>query len=342
MWKTQRFVFLDGLRGVAALAVAGLHAFTLSGADTSRFAGVALSVDFFFCLSGFVVACAYDERVGQMPFLEFVKKRAIRLYPMIFAGCVLGLIVAALVGKGEGAGGYAVAGALLLPAGLLANIGPYPINPPMWSLFFEVVASVIAYPLIVKHVPAKVLPWVLGSLGIALAGLAVAAGQVVTFGASLGVAHFPLGLLRVGFPFQAGMLIWRAYKILPHVRIPAWATLGALIAVLFMPRLPGVWNGAYQALAVVVLLPGVVFMGACAGPGLSKLWDALGRLSYPLYLVHWPVLIAVGAVLGGYGVAIPAGLVVAVATAWAILINFDEPIRARLGRKRRSVLGLNA
>ena len=49
-----------------------------------------LAVDFFFMLSGFVVAYAYDDRWGGMTQWGFYKRRLVRLQPMIIIGSLLG------------------------------------------------------------------------------------------------------------------------------------------------------------------------------------------------------------------------------------------------------------
>src|ERR1700750_3327259 len=90
----QHFEILDGLRGVAALAVVTFHFMEIVFSDYSKnFIGHGfLAVDFFFCLSGFVIAYAYDDRIGKMGLLEFFKSRAIRLHPLVILGSVLGLL----------------------------------------------------------------------------------------------------------------------------------------------------------------------------------------------------------------------------------------------------------
>src|ERR1700748_48755 len=90
----QHFEILDGLRGVAALAVVTFHFMEIAYSDYSQnFIGHGfLAVDFFFCLSGFVIGYAYDDRIGKMGVWEFFKSRLIRLHPMIIFGSVLGLL----------------------------------------------------------------------------------------------------------------------------------------------------------------------------------------------------------------------------------------------------------
>src|SRR6478735_4091604 len=90
----QHFEILDGLRGIAALAIVLFHFMEWVYNDYSKdFIGHGfLAVDFFFCLSGFVIAYSYDDRIGKMGVLEFFKSRLIRLHPLVISGSVLGLL----------------------------------------------------------------------------------------------------------------------------------------------------------------------------------------------------------------------------------------------------------
>jgi peptidoglycan/LPS O-acetylase OafA/YrhL len=89
----SHYEVLDGLRGVAALLVVAFH--ILEPNDYGiRFNQIInhgyLAVDFFFLLSGFVVAYAYDDRWPRMSQWNFYKRRLIRLQPMIVMGSLIG------------------------------------------------------------------------------------------------------------------------------------------------------------------------------------------------------------------------------------------------------------
>ena len=138
---------LDGLRGVAAVSVALMHL-----QQTARFKAAvpmpsALAVDFFFMLSGFVLAYAYFDRLDRgMPWCTFMRARVIRLYPLIPIGVLLGAGISLLKQHVQAA---AVPGEawfdipialLLLPAGLIAP-RPTPnftFNPPALVAVFRV------------------------------------------------------------------------------------------------------------------------------------------------------------------------------------------------------------
>ena len=86
---------LDGLRGVAAITVVWFHifeAFATSHLDQRINHGY-LAVDFFFILSGFVIGYAYDDRWGKMKTKDFIKRRVIRLHPMVVMGAIIGAVM---------------------------------------------------------------------------------------------------------------------------------------------------------------------------------------------------------------------------------------------------------
>src|SRR5262249_42582961 len=92
---TKHLSVLDGLRGTAAVSVVMFHFQELSIGMVSpnslwlRHAN--LAVDFFFCLSGYVIGYAYDRRREQMGILQFFRTRLIRLHPLVVLGVALGL-----------------------------------------------------------------------------------------------------------------------------------------------------------------------------------------------------------------------------------------------------------
>jgi peptidoglycan/LPS O-acetylase OafA/YrhL len=137
---------LDGLRGVAALCVLFLHS-----AELLKFTYVppsaGLAVDFFFLLSGYVLAFAYDQKLEakDYSFVWFAKLRLIRLYPMLFLGTSLGVAVA-ILGHTPASPLLIIGSFLLFPVGFISaiqNPQAYPYNNPVWSLFFELAVNFI-------------------------------------------------------------------------------------------------------------------------------------------------------------------------------------------------------
>src|ERR1700753_2687803 len=151
----QRFEILDGLRGIAALSVVTFHFMEIIYSDYSKnFIGHGfLAVDFFFCLSGFVIGYAYDDRIKEMGVWEFFKSRLIRLHPLVVFGSVLGLLAFLFDPFGGNSQAYS-AGKVVLIFITSALVIPYPvitersfnlfgINAPAWSLFWEYVANIV-------------------------------------------------------------------------------------------------------------------------------------------------------------------------------------------------------
>src|ERR1700723_4511178 len=89
----SHYFLLDGLRGVASLMVVIFHTFEpfSHGNPLKQIMNHGyLAVDFFFLLSGFVIAYAYDDRWSRMTQWEFYKRRLIRLQPMVIMGSLIG------------------------------------------------------------------------------------------------------------------------------------------------------------------------------------------------------------------------------------------------------------
>src|SRR5215469_11400435 len=112
-----------------------------------------LAVDFFFCLSGFVLPLAYEERFrASLTPLQFLRIRLIRLMPLIMLGTLVSAIYVLFRAR---VNGIEVSHGELLLATLLglANLpylaastaigGPqvFPLNGPQFSLFLEIVVN---------------------------------------------------------------------------------------------------------------------------------------------------------------------------------------------------------
>ncbi|NGM52243.1 acyltransferase [Caulobacter sp. 602-2] len=357
------YVILDGLRGVAALMVVVFHLFeAYSGGSPHKqiINHGYLAVDFFFLLSGFVVAYAYDDRWGGMTQWQFYKRRLVRLQPMIIVG---GLIGAALLGlqhwslfpKLEAVTVWQVIGVMLLGA-LMIPMTPsaeirgwgeiYPLNGPQWSLFYEYVANIL-YAVGLRKLPIRWLGALVAVSALALVGLLVLGprGDVIG-GWALNASGVHIGLTRVMFPFFAGVLLMRLGKRI-KVRHGFAVCSVLLIAALSLPRFGGperLWvNGLYEAACVILLFPLIVAIGAgekdVDGPSL-RIARFFGDLSYPLYITHYPLIyIYTGWVVdkkipAAQGALVGAGVfVAAVAIAWACLKLYDEPARRWLAGK---------
>lgn len=302
---------LDGLRGVAAITVVCFHifeAFASSHLDQRINHGY-LAVDFFFILSGFVIGYAYDDRWSKMSTKDFIKRRIIRLHPMVVMGAVIGAIMFYFQGCSvwdvSSVTVMALLGATLLNALLIPampghevrGLGEmFPLNGPSWSLFFEYIGNIL-YALIIRKFSTKILALLVFISGCGLATFAIAGpyGDICA-GFSLTEIEFTAGFLRVLFSFSAGLLLSRIFKP-ATIKGAFWICSIAIVTLLAIPRIGGaehLWmNGLYDTLCCVVIFPILVYLGA-SGKSTDKyttrLCKFLGDISYPLYTVHYPFI----------------------------------------------------
>ena len=105
----HRFTALDSLRGIAALGVVLHHLPASNGLAALPLAHMgSLFVDFFFVLSGFVIACSYgDKLAGGFPLRRFAVLRLGRVVPVHLL--MIGLfLVLELLAWALGAGGLSL------------------------------------------------------------------------------------------------------------------------------------------------------------------------------------------------------------------------------------------
>jgi peptidoglycan/LPS O-acetylase OafA/YrhL len=356
---------LDGLRGTAALCVLLFHFLELATPDRvhNPLRHAPLAVDFFFALSGFVMGYAYDARLRRqepsdsaagprMSVKSFLLRRLIRLHPMVVAAMTLGLLsylFDPFVGPRPSLGGQAspillalVFGLslLLLPAPALPNrFGEtYPLDSPAWSLLQEYVGSVF-YSLIGCRLsqPVLIILAVFAAVALLLTGL--------HFGDLIGGwdwETFWVAPVRLAYPLLAGL--WLSRSGFRRGLRGGYIWLSLVLILMFAVPSFGKLDGLYEPLCVIVGVPLILYFGAGAkalGGVLGSVCRFTGRMSYPVYIIHYPFLyifvhwkdrtqppqMAVWAAAAGtYAVVI--------LLAWVLLTYYDEPVRRWLSRWR--------
>ena len=85
MTNSNRFVGLDGLRGLAALGVVAFHSVVVT--EYMYLDSYYLLVDFFFVLSGFVLQPSMPQSFEKFPrnSTRFIAQRILRFWPMLIA-----------------------------------------------------------------------------------------------------------------------------------------------------------------------------------------------------------------------------------------------------------------
>jgi peptidoglycan/LPS O-acetylase OafA/YrhL len=349
----QHFHILDGLRGVAALSVVTFHFMEWAFSDYSKdFIGHGfLAVDFFFCLSGFVIGYAYDDRIGKMGVLEFFKSRIIRLHPLVILGSVLGLLAFLFDPFGGHPELYSagkvvltfICSLLLIPLPAIADRGfnLFSFNAPAWSLFWEYIAN-IAYAFLLCKINRRylLLLTILAALGICL--VAYCSGNLM--GGWSGPTFWD-GSARIAYSFLAGLFIYRANWIIKN----KLGFIGIAILLFLAFVMPfSKWNWLSEPLVVFFYIPLLIALGAGATltPGLKKLCIFSGEISYPLYMTHYAVLWMFGNYYGSHkpdtgqlALIIITSLILLVGAAYLVMVIYDIPVRKYLSRKRNEKLG---
>lgn len=339
---------IDGLRAVAVVSVVIFHAFP------AFFPGGFVGVDVFFVISGFLITqiILREQGAGRFSFLSFYARRIRRILPallMVLAASyaagwftlfsqdfkTLGLQIA-------GAAGFASNFILLSEAGYFDSASELKPLLHLWSLAIEEQFYVFWPALLVLaqrfRLPIPALTGVL--LAASLAGCLWLTR--VDPAAAFYLSPVRFWEILVG-ALLAGREIRHPAPPLPILALPGAALLVAAFALIDHTRaFPGAW----------ALLPvlGTALVIAAGPQGRANRWlsapwiVALGLVSYPLYLWHWPLL-AYTRIVGGS--AVPAwalGLAVVAALLLAILTYrlIERPIRWRAAQGRTAVLLLVA
>jgi peptidoglycan/LPS O-acetylase OafA/YrhL len=379
------YEILDGLRGVAAIMILIYHIFETHTIFTTKNLIIGhgyLAVDFFFVLSGFVIGYAYDDRWGKMSIKAFVKRRLIRLHPMVIFGMVLGAVLfyfgapqeVHLMKEStfdliEGTQVwqmllYLLLGILLIPTPACMDIRGWEemhtLDAPAWSLFFEYIANIL-YALFIRRFSKIALAILVFLSACATVYLAVFIKGDVSGGWTFDGEHLHIGFTRLIYPFFAGLLLYRLGKLTHIKNAFLWCTL-LLIAVFVVPHIGtkehSMMNGIYEAAIIIFVFPLVVYLGASSeikGKTASKICKFLGDISYPVYLVNYPLIYIYTRWVEGrsydlYGKipvtdtipvteTIPQALIVffgTIAISYGALKLYDEPVRNWLKRKKLS------
>jgi peptidoglycan/LPS O-acetylase OafA/YrhL len=349
--KTKpHFEILDGLRGVAALAIVLFHFMEIVYQPNKNFiAHGFLAVDFFFCLSGFVIAYAYQDRIGEMGIAAFFKTRLIRLHPLVIFGSVLGLLAFLFDPFSSHPETYETGKLILLfltsvfliPFAAMPDryFNLFGLNAPAWSLFWEYVANIL-YALFLHKLSRRSLFILTVFAAAGICFISNRAGGSLLGGWS--GETFWDGCARISYSFLAGMLIFRSNWIIKSNI--GFLGLSVLLLLAFLVPFAEEWNWLSELIIVLFYFPLLIALGAGAKltEGFKKICVFSGKISYPLYMTHYSVMWIFANYYTKYKpetgqltFIIFTGTILLVGIAYLTMVFYDIPIRKYLTDRRK-------
>nr|WP_244657009.1 acyltransferase [Pseudomonas sp. CFBP 8772] len=296
MQDVKRFHALDSLRGICAIAVVLYHTHLVGSiTEWTFFANADLFVEFFFVLSGFVMAHAYGSK-RQLDFSRFLISRTFRLLPLhvfmlaVFIG--LEFLKYAAYKRGFSFNQTPFTG-IYAPSQILPNLllvqswthltENLSFNTASWSISIEYWTYMLFAATVLMASTRRYLLWAV----IALCGFALLYRQidVLTVYAQKGVGCFFAGALAYAFFTRSRRWIAPGFGLL--------SVLEALSALAIWWVLTSELPQKVLAASAVFCVTIVVF--AFDGGALSRVlkyefFARLGRLSYSIYLTHLAIL----------------------------------------------------
>jgi len=310
---------LTTLRGIAALIIVLHHALgyflTPLGEAIARhsyfFAQGYLWVDFFFILSGFVLAHVYSQRFAETVvgwgYREFIFARFARLYPLhivVLGGVVL---LELLLSSTPFTGNQSLMG---LFSNLFMLQGFDWQRPPLfngWTYWNEP-----AWAISVEWLLYLVFPWMLlnslrlkrrGAISVAIGAYLTLAVVTLINSGHLDCLGIP-GMLRCLAEASLGILIYRYYQTYGQAFNHRIATLTVVMSMVGVAII--MHTRAYDLMAIPcfsLLILAAARLRSVAGPASllhSQVGLYLGTLSYGIYMVHWPIQVFTIALLRQY------------------------------------------
>jgi len=259
-------------------------------------------------LSGFVLTLAAEPGMASRSPWRFFTSRVRRLWPLVTIGTLAGalsFLPDAPLGQLATLTGLAV---LMVPQ-LQPGFAIFPLNAPQWSLMWELLANAL-HAVILHRLEQRAL-WAV----VAAAGVGVI-WSISTFGSCRmgpNAESWWMAGPRVIWAYGLGIAMARRWRQKRPAPLTSWqialvAPLAALVALPWLPLSEAVGDG----LVTLIVMPALFWISTTVVPSESAgvTLQRVGAISFPLYALHLPVLVA-----GSYISVTPAARIAAAATA---------------------------
>ncbi|MGS0827510.1 acyltransferase family protein [Shewanella sp. 0m-8] len=295
----KRFEALDGFRGLCAVFVVFFHIHIISSfTEWGFFRGSGIFVEFFFVLSGFVLAHGYGCR-DYIDSKMFIRSRVLRLFPLhIF---MLGVFVFFELGKfivfkyggitfnnlpftGERSL-YEIIPNMLLIQAWSPYTSALSFNYPSWSISIEFYMYLILLLTIVFTGKYKQLIW--AALSFVAFFLMLTKSDVLVKEVVSGISSF-----------FGGCIVYMLYRNISHIKINAFV--GTFLEIVSIILIVFIVKNEFEFrkfVAILCFFCTVLLFSFESGLVSNLLRNvviqSLGRLSYSIYMTHAAVLFIV-------------------------------------------------
>ena len=289
---TKRFEVLDSWRGICAILIAIYHFRANSHFFVSKFlSGAYLFVDFFFVLSGFVIAANYLDRLRDgFSVSKFAILRFGRLYPLYLVMLLIFLRfeweLAFNVGSSTASNTETIS-AFLNHISMLQIFGINDFlswNYPDWSIAAEFWTCLL-FALSARYLRSYFWPVVVLSICISITTIWIFSKHFMN-------VSFDLGIFRCIAGFDAGVLVFHFYRQIDAIKLSNTQATAAEFAILLLIS----FFVSYLAESNAALLSPFLFAIAVSlfakeAGYFSKVLKLrmflfLGALSYSIYMTH--------------------------------------------------------
>jgi peptidoglycan/LPS O-acetylase OafA/YrhL len=292
----KRFEALDAFRGLCAISVVVFHLDLVESiTELDFFKGSSIFVEFFFVLSGFVLAHGYGFK-KSLNFKTFMKARFYRLYPLHFFMLLVMIVIELSKLFAYEYGGFVFTNVPFTNSFALSEIIPNLLliqswtplthsgsfNSPAWSISMEFYMYALLFVSIVVFKSNRVIAWFAISLIVFI---------LMFLGSDILVNTVYRGLSC----FFGGAFTYVMYKKLSHLK-PSYILGSVVEAVLILCVVMIVQSKSeYRPIfAPLVFFITVLFFafesGAIAKSLKIKPMQYAGTLSYSIYMTHFAII----------------------------------------------------